>query len=161
MTESERRYHEKKLARDVERAKQSAHTSHRERVNVRAAIARAYGSGKDRYQSFSSQSNARSYDLGQGIHERKGLDANEKRLTQPALPATKATEQRSVCWRGSQLTDAVNLLWRHRALSEFSYYATAEPPLLRYHPSASAKRTTLHVGRGHARRAFRNGFLPF
>lgn len=39
MTESERRYHEKKLARDVERAKQSAHTSHRERVNVRIASA--------------------------------------------------------------------------------------------------------------------------
>eukprot|EP01045_Picozoa_sp_COSAG04_P014539 COSAG04_NODE_1094_length_8313_cov_18.592160_13_plen_49_part_00 len=34
MTESERRYHEKKLARDVERAKESAHKSHRERVNV-------------------------------------------------------------------------------------------------------------------------------
>jgi hypothetical protein len=52
MTESERRYHEKKLARDVERARQSAHTSHRERVNVRTAFARAYGSGRDSYQKL-------------------------------------------------------------------------------------------------------------
>lgn len=66
MTESERRYHEKKLARDVERAKQSAHTSHRERVNVRTAFARAYGSEMDRCQVLMPQTKARSFDLVRG-----------------------------------------------------------------------------------------------
>ena len=75
MTESERRYHEKKLARDVERAKESAHKSHRERVNVSSpspTLTRA------RAHTISPAATAHSGG--------EGADANEKRLMPSVLP---------------------------------------------------------------------------
>jgi hypothetical protein len=99
--------------------------------------------------------------LVRGTKREKGLDANEKRLTQSALPATKATEQRSNRWRGSQLTDVVNLRWRHCALSEFSYYQLLSHNFSRFHPSARAKRT-IFARRQRAREARLNTsvFIP-